>query len=78
MLFAETRDNPILLTTRVPVEQVLSTAVTGRGCLTETEIILLGKGEQRVRVFDLDDERPDEQHGEWRKNKRERILASLK
>ena len=40
-----------VLTTRVPVSQVLSTCVTGRGCLAENEIILLGKP-QRARVFE--------------------------
>lgn len=41
---------PKVLTTRVPASQVLSTCVTGRGCLVEYEIILIGK-EQRARVF---------------------------
>jgi len=50
--FAFTTDkaNPKILTTRVPVSQVLSTCVTGRGCLTEREVVLLGKP-QRARVF---------------------------
>ena len=79
-LFAEMRENPILLTTRVPVEQVLSTAVTGRGCLTETEIILLGRGDQRVRVFDLSDDRGtdrSESYVEFKKRKIKRITDSL-
>jgi hypothetical protein len=41
--FASTGPDPKVLLTRVPVEQVLSTCVTGRGCLHETEVILLGK-----------------------------------
>lgn len=50
--FAEENFEPHkVLTTRVPVSQVLSTCVTGRGCLAEEEIILLGKP-QRVRVFE--------------------------
>jgi hypothetical protein len=42
---------PVVLTTRVPVETVLATCVTGRGCYVESELILLGKP-IRARVFD--------------------------
>ena len=48
--FATDKANPEMLTSRVPVTDVLSTCVTGRGCLAEEEVILLGKP-QRARVF---------------------------
>jgi hypothetical protein len=41
-----------ILTTRVPAERVLSTAVTGRGALSEAEVLLLG-GPTKVTVFRL-------------------------
>ena len=40
------------LATRVPVSRVLSTAVTGRGCLSEREVILLG-GRINVHVISM-------------------------
>lgn len=39
-----------IMTTRVPVERVLSTSITGRGCLHESEVILLG-GKLPVQAF---------------------------
>jgi hypothetical protein len=41
---------PVVLVTRVPVAQVLSAAVTGRGSLAEDEVIVLG-GKHTVRVL---------------------------
>lgn len=43
---------PKVLTTRVPISEVLSTCVTGRGCLSEYEVLLLGKP-QRAQVFGM-------------------------
>jgi hypothetical protein len=49
--FARDQAGPAkILTARVPVADVLSTCVTGRGCLPEEEIILLGRP-QTVRIF---------------------------
>jgi hypothetical protein len=48
--FTAEKERPKILSARVPVSQVLSTCVTGRGCLIEHEIILMGKP-QRARVF---------------------------
>jgi len=58
--FTTNKSNPKILTTRVPVEQVLSTCLTGRGCLAEKEILLLGKP-QRAHIFGVsgDDFSPD-------------------
>ena len=53
--FTTDKERPKILTTRVPVSQVLSTCVTGRGCLTEQEVILMGKP-QRARVFGVSGE----------------------
>lgn len=80
MEFANQQDGePLVLTSRVPVADVLSTCVTGRGCLTEEEIILLGNT-QSVKVFDLT--RYDYEggahlppKGEWTRKK---ILASFR
>lgn len=41
-----------LLEVRVPVERILSTSVTGRGCLNESEVLVIG-GATRVRVTGL-------------------------
>ena len=46
------KDESVLLTARVPIEDVLSTSVTGRGALPEEEIILLGKP-TRMRVYSV-------------------------
>lgn len=46
-----TRGNQaVMLTARVPVERILSTAVTGRGCLSEAEVLVLG-GRMTVNAF---------------------------
>jgi hypothetical protein len=52
--FATMREgrHPKILTTRVPVSEVLSTCVTGRGCLSEQEFLLLGKP-TRAHVFGM-------------------------
>jgi hypothetical protein len=42
--------NPIVLVARVPVARILSTAVTGRGALSEEEVIVLG-GEQKAKIL---------------------------
>jgi len=42
---------PSVITTRVPVSEILSTALTGRGALHERELIMLGKPRQ-AWVFD--------------------------
>lgn len=41
-----------ILVTRVPVSRILSTAVTGRGALSESEVIMLG-GPLRVHAVDV-------------------------
>jgi hypothetical protein len=52
--FANGRPHSHILTTRVPVERVLSTCVTGRGCLSEAEVIVLG-GKTKVNSFPKDE-----------------------
>jgi hypothetical protein len=46
-----------ILTARVPVERILSTPLTGRGCLSEEEVILLG-GPIKVQSFNADPSAP--------------------
>jgi len=53
--FSQNGSKPKVLTARVPVAKVLSTCVTGRGCLAEQEVILLGTP-TKVRVYGADDE----------------------
>ena len=65
--FAKGEPDPVVLTTRVPASQVLSTCVTGRGCLSEYEIILLGK-EQRVRTFNVYNEETNEREENFLEN----------
>ena len=48
----EGADHRRVLSARVPANRVLSTAVTGRGALTESEVILLG-GKTKVNSYDL-------------------------
>lgn len=65
--FAQTKPQPVVLTTRVPASQVLSTCVTGRGCLSEYEVILLGK-EQRIRTFNVYNEETNEKEQNFLEN----------
>lgn len=49
--FATERKNPgSVIAMRIPVSRVLSTAVTGRGCLNEGEVVVLG-GKKKVKVI---------------------------
>lgn len=75
--FANNQDVPFVLTSRVPVSEVLSTCVTGRGCLAEEEFILLGRP-QRAQVFDGSSYDP-ESHAPftvWMQDRVQRTLLS--
>ena len=48
----EGADHRRVLAVRVPASRVLSTAITGRGALSESEVILLG-GKAKVNSYDL-------------------------
>lgn len=63
---SEVAGHPKVLTTRVPISEVLSSAVTGRGCLSEQEYLVLGRP-TRVQVFGMVEEGDvaDEDEGGW-------------
>jgi hypothetical protein len=52
------KQDPVLLRARIPASRILSTAVTGRGCLKEAEVLVLG-GKLNVQVgkYDLQETR---------------------
>lgn len=59
--FAADHQYSTVMTIRVPSERVLSTAVTGRGCLHEQEVLLLG-GKANVRMFRAAGRKETQQH----------------
>jgi len=81
--FGADSSSPVVLTARVPVETVLATCVTGRGCYVESELILLGKP-TRARVFDthLREEEPydalTDSFTQANRRGKQKILASLR